>query len=161
MNRFDAEIREIASQIARLVRDAYERGENDAIDRMVRAARSGQKDAEQAARPVVRSDREEHQRRKRAPKGAVEALVARALGNGIGKTPDEIKAEAKDDHERMIARSSIRAHLRAGVEAGRYVKQGGRWYLASTPPWERDEATAPPMEHSATPRLPPDQGEHR
>lgn len=69
--------------------------------------------------------------RKRAPKGAVQALVTRTLSNGVGKTPDEIKAQAENGHDRMIARSSIRAHLRAGQKDGRYVKRGGRWYLAN------------------------------
>lgn len=81
--------------------------------------------------------------RKRAPNGSVEALVARALDNGTGKTPDEIKARAEHDHERMIARSSIRAHLRTGEKEGRYRKEGGRWYLFGASTREKEETAAP------------------
>jgi hypothetical protein len=111
MRDLDAEIKEIAERITRLVRDAYRRGETDAIERLVRLARSdrGQADAYQPEPTlgVAISGKV----RKRAPKGAVRELVARSLSDGEGKTPEEIRQQAELDHERMIAQSSIRAHL--------------------------------------------------
>ena len=64
----------------------------------------------------------------------------RSLSNGAGKTPDEIKGQAEGDDERMIARSSIRVHLRSGELDGRYAKKGGRWYPASGAPQEREQS---------------------
>lgn len=159
MSNLDAEIQEISDRIARLVRDAYKRGANDAIDRMVRAARSDRDDVEQASATVERDDVEERGSRKRAPKGSVDALVTRALGNGASKTPDEIKAQAATDHERMIALPSIRSHLRKGETEGRYRKEGGRWYAINTGSIEKPQ-TGDPVGDRAASGLWPNQEEH-
>jgi hypothetical protein len=138
MSDIDTEIREIADRITRLVRDAYRRGEADALERLVRLARSDSSQADGRAESALDSA-PSTTRRRRAPKGAVEELVIRSLSNGAGKTPDQIKEQAESDDERMIARSTIRAHLRSGVTHGRYVKKGGRWYLASGSSRETEE----------------------
>jgi hypothetical protein len=134
MSDFDAEIKEIAERITRLVRAAYRLGETDALERLVRLARSDHTQAETRAPAPALSGVTSGKIRKRAPKGAVKELVVRSLSNGSGKTPDEIRDNAELDYEHMIARSSIRVHLRSGELEGRYVKKGGRWYLASDSP---------------------------
>jgi hypothetical protein len=132
MSNIESEIREIAERIAHLVRDAYRRGETDALERLVRLARSDQGQVEtRAPAPALGAVAISGKARKRAPKGAVEMLVGRALSNGSGKTPDEIKAYAATDYEQMVRVPSIRSHLSVGEKEGRYRKQGSRWYLTS------------------------------
>lgn len=143
MSNLDTEIQEIADQITRLVRAAYRRGETDALERVLRAARSNQDTTEQALVAVSRSDSAEREPRKRAPKGTVEVLVGRTLADGRGRKPDEIKEHAENDDERMIAVSSIRAHLRKGEKEGRYVRRGGRWHGVTIVTTEKPEATDP------------------
>ena len=140
MSEIDAEIQKIAERITRLVRDAYRRGETDALERLVRLARSdfSQDETRPAAAPALGSASSDRSR-KRAPKGAVEVLVGRALGNGSGKRPDEIKAYAATDYEQMVRVPSIRSHLRVGEKEGRYQKQGSRWYLTSGSPIADDQ----------------------
>jgi hypothetical protein len=132
MGTLDDAIRDLAERMVNLVHEAYRRGEADALERVVQAARSGQMQVTEA--PDTLSGRGEitsHEERKRAPKGTVGVLVDRALNNGSGKTPDEIKASATGDHEQMVAVASIRSHLRAGADQGRYRKQGYRWFAIS------------------------------
>jgi hypothetical protein len=129
MSTLEDEIRDIAERMAKLVHEAYRRGEADALDRVVSAARAGQMQTREPTPWVsARLELVPHEDRKRAPKGTVSALVDRALNNGSGKTPDEIKACAETGYEHMVALASIRSHLRAGVSEGRYRKQSGRWF---------------------------------
>jgi hypothetical protein len=129
MKDLDRHVRDIAERIASLVREAYQRGESDALERVVRLARSNPNQSGVSTIDIIaRAEHATRKGRKRAPKGAVEVLVGRALGNGSGKTPDEIKAYAATDYEEMVAVPSIRSHLRAGEKKGRYRKQGHRWY---------------------------------
>jgi hypothetical protein len=145
MSNLDSEVQEIANQITRLIREAYQRGEADALERVVRLARSGQMQVTEppdtfSAQGEVIPCLEE---RKRAPKGTVGMMVERVLNNGSGKTPDEIKAHAVTDYERMVAVPSIRSHLRIGVKEGRYRKRGSRWYAIHSVEGETTATQAP------------------
>jgi hypothetical protein len=105
---------------------------------------------------VGRGEEWQREPRKRAPKGAVDALVTRALANGGGQIPDGIKALAANADERMIAVPSIRAHLRKGEKEGKYIKRGGRWYRSATEAAEKQETADPNRDTAQWPEI----GEH-
>ena len=106
----DGAIEQIVSLVRELVADAERRGEQRALDR-IRAAigTTG---------------------RKRAPRGSVGGLIDRALAPGDGLTIADIAATAQTDVERMIAGTSIRAHLKKGEAIGLYREEGGLWYAS-------------------------------
>lgn len=80
--------------------------------------------------------------RKRAPKGLVRKVIARALGDGGGLSVQEIQATAQGDLEMMIQASSYRGELRKGRDSGLYREDSGRWYLAAKEKTEeRPEST--------------------
>lgn len=125
-------IERIAALVRELAVEAERRGEQKALDR-IRAA-IGVGDESSAPLPARAPQRDEASLddgpslRRRAPKGSVGTLVDRALANGGGLTLAEIGATAQNDLERMIAGTSIRAHLKKGEGAGVYREDVGKWY---------------------------------
>ena len=157
----DEQIREICDRLAQDLRDVYQRGESEGIARLVRVAQSRSIEAplDAADRAVAVREPRISERKRRAPKGAVSALVNRVLEETEGPTVAEIKDRAADDIERSIAASSIRAHLRGGRDLGRYVERHGRWYRTE-PEHESDEAANPAGGRAAS-DLWSDQEDHR
>jgi hypothetical protein len=143
----EAEIQDICTRIAQLIRGAYKRGEADAIDRLMRAARSEVGEATLASPATMTISSE---RKRRAPKGSVGAFVDRVLANGADATVREIQERAIDDTERMVAPGSIRAHLRTGREAGLYVERRGRWYAVRQEGQKSTETADPARGHAAS-----------
>lgn len=128
----DGTIEQIAALVRELVAEAERRGEQKALDRIRAAIGVGDEStAPLAARAQQRDDPSPDDVatiRRRAPKGSVGTLVDRALANDGGLTLAEIGATAQNDLERMIASTSIRAHLKKGEGAGVYREDAGRWY---------------------------------
>lgn len=131
---------EIAAIIRRAEAAAYERGKADAKRELL--AFLGQKDADISAAPSPQADDSDAptdgqsrpaDERQRAPKGIVPKFVKRVLGSVThGLSPQEMRAYAQDDFERMIKPASIRSELRNGRKAGRYIDRNGKWYLVSS-----------------------------
>lgn len=125
-------IERIVALVRELAVEAERRGEQKALDR-IRAA-IGVGDESPAPLPARMPPGDESSAddgttiRRRAPKGSVGTLVDRALANGGGLTLAEIGATAQNDLERMIAGTSIRAHLKKGEGAGVYREDAGKWY---------------------------------
>ena len=69
--------------------------------------------------------------RLRAPKGLPKALVDRVLYDldVLGVRLQDIMNEAKTEHEKMIAASTIRGVLRKGAKDGHYEEKNGYWGL--------------------------------
>ena len=141
-------IEQITGLVRALVAEAERRGEQRALDR-IRAA-IGVADEPAVASSPPGPVRQLHSEaatgdagatRRRAPKGSVGNLVDRALADGGGLTLLEIGATARDDVERMIAGTSIRAHLKKGESAGLYREEAGRWYAVGSTAEEPEEST--------------------
>lgn len=81
--------------------------------------------------------------RKRAPKGLVRKVIARALYGGIGLSVQEIEATARGDMEKMIQPSSYRSELRKGRTDGLYREDSGRWYLVANEKTEERQQSTP------------------
>lgn len=131
---------EITAIIRRVEAAAYERGKADAKRELLEFL--GQKEADIAHSPrhieqVKPNTAHDQQRpadeRKRAPKGIVPKFVKRVLGSvPHGLSPQEMRAYAENDFERMIKPASIRSELRNGKKAGQYTDRNGKWYLVSS-----------------------------
>ena len=125
-------IEQIAALVRELVAEAERCGEQKALDRSRAAIGVAEESpAPLPTGPVRRDDTNPDDGaavRRRAPKGSVGTLVDRALANGGGLTLAEIGGTAQNDLERMIAGTSIRAHLKKGEGAGIYREDAGRWY---------------------------------
>ncbi|MFZ1430932.1 MAG: hypothetical protein WAS21_29745 [Geminicoccaceae bacterium] len=128
----DGTIDQIATLVRELVAEAERRGEQKALDRIRAAIGVGDEStaplAARAQQPDDPSSDDAATIRRRAPKGSVGTLVDRALANDGGLTLAEIGATAQNDLERMIAGTSIRAHLKKGEGAGVYREEAGKWY---------------------------------
>lgn len=141
-------IEQITELVRALVTEAERRGEQRALDR-IRAAIGVAEEPPMASSPPSPA-RQFHSEaatgdagatRRRAPKGSVGNLIDRALADGRGLTLMEIGATARDDVERMIAGTSIRAHLKKGESAGLYREEAGRWYAVGGTAEEPEEGT--------------------
>lgn len=124
-------------------REAYERGQADAVRRIMAAASATpgpgviERPAAAAPRPApfgggtaATADQEGH-RRTRARRGTVDARVLEVLGNAPeGATIAEIEAASGDDAE-PLKTPSIRVALQRLLGGGRVLREGRRWRLAA------------------------------
>lgn len=154
----------IVTLVRELAVEAERRGEQKALDR-IRAA-IGVADGMDAASPPPPSARPRQVAeaeaesgttlRRRAPKGSVGNLVDRSLAQGEGLTLGEIGATAQNDLERMIAGTSIRAHLKKGEASGLYREEAGRWFRVVD---DTEASDVPQTTEPADPFRSPDGGE--
>ena len=132
----DGAIEQIASLVRELVADAERRGEQRALDRIRAAIGATAEPRAPEVMPTRLPPREPVEAtdgpsgRKRAPRGSVGGLIDRSLAPGDGLTIADIAATAQTDVERMIAGTSIRAHLKKGEAIGLYREEGGLWYAS-------------------------------
>jgi hypothetical protein len=134
------EFQELIAKLRDFAAAEYQRGERDAIARIMRAAQSS------GARPpehrtisgaVAASEASDialargEVKEERAPKGAPEALVRRVLTSvgSEGVAASDIPTFAKTDAERMVSNSAIRLMLSKGRESGLYQNMRGKWFL--------------------------------
>lgn len=136
----DTYIDEIAAVLRRVEAAAYERGKADAKRELLRFL--GADKLQHSADTLVKEDSNPEpavgqerpaSTRQRAPKGLVPKFVKRVLGSvSHGLSPQEMRAYAEDEFERMIKPASIRSELRNGKKAGRYIDSNGKWFLVSS-----------------------------
>src|SRR6478735_1588194 len=108
-------IEQITGLVRALVAEAERRGEQRALDR-IRAAIGV------AEEPAVAA----------SPPSPVRQFHSEVATGDAGAT-------ARDDVERMIAGTSIRAHLKKGESAGLYREEAGRWYAVGGTAEEPEE----------------------
>jgi hypothetical protein len=154
----DPRIKQIMDLITELVAEAYARGESDALERIMAAARSpGPRRDGSLIREPDDAEPAVDRGRKRAPRGLVAILVDRELREAApnGLTPAAIRERARDDYEGMLAEATIRQHLRRGGLEGRYREDRGQWYLVEAPqaepPLPAEAAAAAPEDRSFDP----------
>jgi hypothetical protein len=136
------EFQELIAKLRNFCAAEYQRGERDAIARIMRAAQSsvastpgnrasqGFVSAIQTAATQARAETTET-KEQRAPRGAPEALVRRVLTSvgSEGVVASDIPAFAKTDAERLVSDSAIRVTLKQGRDNGWCQNMGGRWFL--------------------------------
>ena len=115
---------------------AYARGQADARREILTALGAAEKPASSLRRSRPPAERPAGKSRtsagRRAPRGAVRALIERALRDRPGSTPPDILDCAATDGERLVKLTSIRVELHEGRRQGRYEARDGRWSLAGT-----------------------------
>lgn len=119
--------------LRRLAAAEYSRGEQDAIARIVSAAKGPQLQPQIPAQKrlsLTLPKKTNPAKKERAPMGAPRALVDRILSekNGTGASPLEIKTAAKTPDEKLVSYSAIRVQLDLGKEEGRYESRAGKWH---------------------------------
>jgi hypothetical protein len=134
------EFQEIIAKLRDFAAAEYQRGERDAIARIMRAAQSRGTSAPEIRAPSgvsgvtgvsgVNAEPSET-KEQRAPRGAPEALVRRVLTSvdSEGVIASDISSFAKTDAERLVSDSAIRVVLANGRQSGWCQNMGGRWYL--------------------------------
>lgn len=138
----------LSALVAEIEAAAYTRGKADARTEILaalgaaarpapRPRRSGSAAARPTGKPRTSGGR-------RAPKGAVRALVERALRDRPGSTPPEILDAAATDGERLVKLASIQIELYAGRREGRYESTDGCWSVAASPSAPDDDAPDTP-----------------
>ena len=140
----------LTTLVAEIEAEAYARGKAEARTDVLALLGA-------AAEPARRSRPKKRPARKRraggggrAPKGAVRALVERALRDRPGLNAREILDSADTDAERLVKPSSIAVELTKGRRQGRYETTDGRWSLAASSPVDAVSQDAPE---------PPDRGD--
>lgn len=123
------EFQEFVAKLRAFVAAEYQRGERDAIARIMRAAQPRGAVAPAVATAEARDIALVKERR--APAGAPEALVRRVLTSvgSEGVVASEIPTFANTDSERMVSDSAIRLTLAKGRDSGWCQNMRGRWYL--------------------------------
>jgi hypothetical protein len=137
----DNELEQIFAAIRKTVADAYERGGQDAVSKIMAAASGLAADKDGSAPNQTPSPERpfgHEPARKRAPRGSVGRLVARVIDEKRmeGAVAADFPAARKDGMEAMIRVSSIRSELQRGESAGEYESRDGRWYPG--PNWHQN-----------------------
>ena len=124
----------LTTVVAEIEAEAYARGKADARTEVLALLGAAGEPARRS-RPEKRPARKRHTGGGgRAPKGAVRALVERALRARPGLSAQEILNSADSDAERLVKPSLIGVELTKGRRQGRYEATDGRWSLAASPP---------------------------
>ena len=103
----------------------YQRGQHDALRRMVDAMRTpgGRGGRRATGRTVARGGRI------RARRGAARAFIERVLKEKGGATVPQIMAAASSADEKAVSISAIRFELYRGKKDRRYKNTSGKWSL--------------------------------
>lgn len=120
--------------------DGYQRGVDETMKRIQQVVFGETADAKPASAPAPNvscgeflatdsNDKEDDNKRKRAPKGLARKVIIRELQRRPGLTPSEIATGATADLEKMIADASYRSELRKGRGDDRYRYENGKWFL--------------------------------
>ena len=131
---------QVLAELRILFAAEYQRGEQDAIARILRAAQgapapsNGAGESHSSPSPANRKDR--------VPAGTAKGLIDRVLRErtSLGATPTEIQAAAETDVEKAISYSGLKFALTNGRDESRYENRGGRWFLKPQNGVPRSEA---------------------
>ena len=138
----------LSALVAQIEAAAYTRGKADARKEILAALGASAKAAPRPRRnrppAAPPAGKARTSTSKRAPRGAVRALVERALRERPGSTPPEILDCAATDGERLVKLTSVRVELHEGRRQGRYESRDGRWSLAGIPSTDDDGAPDAP-----------------
>lgn len=128
----------LTTLVAEIEAEAYARGKADARTEVLALLGAAGKPARRPRPENPPAPQPARKRRAggggRAPKGAVHALVERALRARPGLNAQEILDSADTDAERLVKPSSIGVELTKGRRQGRYEATDGRWSLAASSP---------------------------
>lgn len=118
----------LLDKLRELFGQEYQRGQHDALRRMVDAmrgpgARGGRRQVRRAAGRGGRT---------RARRGAARAFIERVLKEKGNATVPQIMASASNTDERAVSISAIRFELYRGKKDRRYKNTSGKWSLPST-----------------------------
>ena len=125
---FEQFYRDVKQALARAATAEYQRGEKDAIARIMKAAQSAPEQPDSAHLPPVARALAQ---KERAPEGAAEALIDRVLRERgpRGASPTEIAEAAQTATEKLVSYSGIRFRLEQGREQQKYRNKEGKWFL--------------------------------
>lgn len=138
-------IKDLEEAMLALLRQAYDRGSEEALDRVLAAARNGK--AVSAAPPSADPERvpdligiRDEAPVRRAPKGALDPLLDEILRERPGLTTGEVENAVRDRDPR-IAIKSVYNRLRHCERLNeKFQRQDGKWFIRVPPP-----PAVPPM----------------
>lgn len=112
----------LVKQFQNMLDEARRQGRREALDEITRAFADGRTERNAPGRAHGLFVRQ------RAPRGASEALVRRALAKGP-LTARAIASMAATDEERQLSFSAIYLELKRGKKQRRYLNSAGKWSL--------------------------------